>query len=205
MTTDTTHPKTNHHAPTSKEKNLEIEIKLHVQEKDIPNLRQKILDLGFTLWDKDSFENNIVFDTKNQELKNKHMLLRLRQKNSLNIITLKRPVEATLDSLQFKIREEIEMAVSDFDTAQTIITALGYEIFFIYEKYREVFAKDTGNGIIKIMVDRTPMGYFLEIEGTCQHINEVAGQLGFTTADYITANYLTLFREHHPTGFMLFS
>lgn len=186
------------------EKNLEIEIKLKINDRDTDGLRQKILDLDFVLFEKDSFENNIVFDTQSKKLKKNHMLLRLRQKNNHAIITLKRPVETSLDSHQYKIKEEIETEVADFETAQTIFMGLGYQIFFIYEKYREVFAKDTGLGVIKIMVDRTPIGTFLEIEGTCQQIDLIAGQLGFNRGDYITANYLSLFREHHKTGHMLF-
>jgi hypothetical protein len=53
------------------------------------------------------------------------------------------------------------------------------------------------------MMDQTPIGDFIEIEGSAEEIDGIASALGFTRQDYITANYYTLFRETHKTGHML--
>ena len=132
------------------------------------------------------------------------MLLRLRKKNDQTILTFKRPPANSPDSAIYKIQEEIEVEVSDYQNAETIINGLGYQLFFVYEKYRQVHQKETGNGVIHIMLDRTPIGIFLEIEANAAGIDEIAGQLGFNKSDYITANYYSLFREQHKTGHMKF-
>lgn len=185
---------------SEKKKNLEIEIKIKIDDSDINDIKKRILKGKFTLVTRDSFEHNTVFDTKDGRLKRSKILLRLRNRNNKNILTLKRPSSKAEELKNYKIREEIEAEVSDFENTKTILMALGFEIFFIYEKYREVYKK----GKIKIMVDRTPIGNFLEIEGEVEEIDQTAAQLGFDKSDYITTTYYTLFRKKHKSGFMQF-
>jgi hypothetical protein len=45
-------------------------------------------------------------------------------------------------------------------------------------------------------LDETPAGVFLELEGEPAWIDEVAGKLGFTEPDYITASYIQLYVNH---------
>jgi adenylate cyclase class 2 len=189
---------------TEKEEKIEIEIKLKIE--NTHDFREKILRLEekFRRVEPPSLEHNIVFDTTDQQLKRKGCLLRLRKKNNLNILTFKRPPMPTKDSKDYKIKEEIEAEVADFDNTTTILQALGFEIFFIYEKYREVFRNENSKGNIKIMMDHTPIGDFIEIEGSAEEIDRTASALGFTRKDYITANYYTLFRKIHKTGHMQF-
>jgi adenylate cyclase class 2 len=189
---------------TENNDNLEVEVKLKVKDNNAAAIRKKLGILGFNLAMEESFEHNIVFDTEEKDLKKKHQLLRLRQVNNHTILTFKRPAEKKVEEGDYKIREELEIEVSDFETAQTILTGLGYEIVFIYEKYREVYKMETENGTVEIMIDRTPIGLFIEIEGSTAQIDTVAYQLGFEREDYITDNYRTLYRQLHPTGFMLF-
>jgi adenylate cyclase class 2 len=188
----------------SNQNQLEVEIKLKLAEGDESRLVPLALEMGFRKVEDDVFENNVVFDTPDRELKKRKMLLRLRQKDECTILTMKRPPGRDLDSDDYKIREEIEVDVSDFENARTIITALGYEVFFIYQKYRTVFRKDTDQGPVELMMDRTPIGHYLEIEGPASQIDSIAGRLGFSKGDYITANYYKLFRKEHKTGFMRF-
>jgi adenylate cyclase class 2 len=183
-----------------KNKNLEIEIKIRIN--NIETLREKIRTQDFCLVEHKTLEHNIVFDTKEQCLKKNKCLLRLRTKNKQNILTYKRPPVKALKSKNYKIREETEVEVSDFEKTKAIIQALGFDVFFIYEKYREVFKYKSGN--VKIMIDQTPIGDFIEIEGSAEEIDHIASALGFTRKDYITANYYTLFREIHKTGHMQF-
>jgi adenylate cyclase, class 2 len=179
-------------------KHIEIEVKLRVPH--FQEIKQEILSSGFHLVLPNTYEHNILFDTPDGSLKKNRYLLRLRKVGNNNIITFKRPTPQTGSSNAYKIREEIEIDVSDFEKARTIFSALGLEEFFIYEKYREVYENDQ----VKLMMDHTPIGDFLEIEGEAEEIDKIAVQLGYSKTDYITDNYLTLFRKEHKTGFMQF-
>src|SRR5207245_7795384 len=60
-----------------------------------------------------------------------------------------------------KSREERETTVADADALQDILERLGLRPVFRYQKYRETY-KWRGQ---EIVVDETPIGTFLEIEG----------------------------------------
>jgi len=182
--------------------NLEIEVKLKIPDTQVNIIRDKINALGFQTKEAVAYENNIVFDTQDKQLKKNHHLLRLRQKDDKTILTFKRPSSQSDASTIYKIREEIETEVANFANTKTIIEGLGYTVYFIYEKYREIFSRPVDS--VELMLDRTPIGYFLEIEGTEAQIDATATALGFSKTDYITANYLSLFRRDHPDGFMQF-
>jgi adenylate cyclase class 2 len=180
------------------ENNLEIEIKIKID--DVAEIRKKLEDNGFRLITSRSFEHNIVFDTPKKKLKKNSLLLRLRRADNKNIVTFKRPSEKAVVSSGYKIREEIETEVSDYEAMKTILTGLGYKPVFIYEKYREEFRKED----VAVMVDETPVGNFVEIEGTAAAIDGTAVMLGYDKGDYITANYRTLFKKAGLTGHMQF-
>jgi len=114
------------------------------------------------------------------------------------VLTLKAPVAG---NSRYKVREETEVIVSDFAAAEKIIAALGFRVFFIYEKYREVFSA----GAARIMLDETPIGDFIEIEGDPDRIDAVAARLGFSPADYITDSYYRLFLASGGSGHMVFA
>jgi adenylate cyclase class 2 len=177
------------------EKRLEIEVKIKVQR--LEPLRREIMGLPATLEAERAFERNIVFDSARGELRERGMLLRLRRTGDCAILTLKAPVQG--DSC-YKIREETEVAVSDFAAAEKIIGALGFRVFFIYEKYREVF--DAGGA--RIMIDETPIGAFIEVEGDPERIDDVAARLGYAANDYIRDSYYQLFLRSGRSGHMVF-
>ncbi len=56
------------------------------------------------------------------------------------------------------------------------------------------------------MLDETPVGVFLELEGPPEWIDRTAGTLGFSEGDYITLSYLELHRRvtGGETGDMVF-
>ena len=189
---------------TDLEQKLEIEIKIKIKggSIELENTRKKIIAIGFRLIHKKYFERNIVFDTPGGKLKNKKFLLRLRKKENKNVVTFKRPTHkfASLSPTDYKIREETEVEVSDFENMKRIFTGLGYDVVFIYEKYREEFRK----GDVKVMVDETPIGNFIEIEGPGEAIDRTARELGCGKTDYLIDNYRTLFRKAGGTGDMKF-
>lgn len=177
------------------ENRLEIEVKIKVQLLD--PWRQKIKLLPAVLKAARVFEENIVFDTTQKRLKKRGILLRLRRQGMQSILTMKLPVQG---NSVYKVREETEVEISDFTSMKKIIQAIGFRVFFIYEKYREVF-----NVLgVRIMIDETPIGNFIEIEGNPDRIDAVAARLGFTAADYITDSYYQLFLRSGRSGHMVF-
>jgi adenylate cyclase class IV len=97
-----------------------------------------------------------------------------------------------------KVREEIELEVSDAKALATIFEGLGMSRWFQYEKFRTTFRLPASNawaaGLL-IELDETPIGVFLELEGPANAIDRAAKALGFKKRDYILANYMVLYRE----------
>lgn len=177
------------------EKQLEIEVKIKVQL--VEPWRQKIRLLPAALTRARVFERNVVFDTLQGDLKKQGMLLRLRQQGAQSVLTMKMPAQ---ENATYKIREETEVQVSDFACMEKIILAIGFQPNFIYEKYREVFTAWQTH----IMIDETPVGNFIELEGSPESIDAVAARLGFSAADYITDSYHRLFIRSGGRGHMVF-
>jgi adenylate cyclase class 2 len=98
-----------------------------------------------------------------------------------------------------KVREEIELEVSDEKALARIFEGLGMRGWFQYEKFRTTFrlpaSRAWAKGLV-IELDETPIGIFLELEGPAGAIDQAAQALGFETKDYILANYMVLYREH---------
>ena len=178
--------------------NIEIEIKIKIT--NIEEIKKKIISLDFKLIKSKFFEYNIIFDTNKKNLNRKNCLLRLRKKNTQNVLTLKKTPLKIPHFSRYKIREEIEIEVTDFEKTKEILSILGFEIFFIYEKYREIYKKNN----IKIMIDQTPIGDFIEIEAQETEIDEISRQLGFNKKHYIKKSYYSLYRQQKNTGHMKF-
>jgi len=76
-----------------------------------------------------------------------------------------------------KVREEIELEVSDAKALATIFEGLGMSRWFQYEKFRTTFGLRASNawaaGLL-IELDETPIGVFLELEGPANAIDRAA-------------------------------
>lgn len=164
--------------------NLEVEVKFLVDDR--PAIRQKIVDAGAILLRPRVFERNVRFDTPEDDLLKNEELLRLREDTSV-VLTYKGVSELDLTS-EAKIREEIEVAVSDFDKMATILERLGYQAVQVYEKYREAFQL---NGV-EIVLDEMPYGDFIELEGEEQTLKQTARSLGLNWQERILSNYLAM-------------
>jgi adenylate cyclase class 2 len=69
---------------------------------------------------------------------------------------------------------------------------LGLHVWFRYEKYREEFSRED----VIVAIDETPVGVFIEIEGTEQGIADMTVALGRCGDDYIVDSYRSLFLQH---------
>ena len=163
-------------------------------------------------------EENVIFDTPQGGLAKHGQLLRIRTEtpegrgNSRKskpkprvVLTFKRPVARPAGSDaehasdgSHKVREEIEMEVTDAASLKTIFEGLGMSGWFRYEKVRTTFrlpaTKSWARGLL-IELDETPIGTFVELEGPAPAIDRAAAELGYSKRDYVLKNYLTLYVE----------
>ena len=138
-----------------------------------------------------TFEVNLRFDTSNGDLTREGRVLRLR-KDDLARLTYKDNSQQIEGALS---RREIEFVVNDFDSAKQFIEALGYEVVFIYEKYRTTFEYKGAH----IMLDELPYGNFVEIEGELEMLRPIAEQLHLDWDKAIPASYHALFERLRKT------
>jgi adenylate cyclase class 2 len=165
----------------------EIEIKLPVSD---ANAARRILRAGgFRVIRRRTFEANTVFDTPEQDLRQSGRLLRLREAGSAVTFTYKGPAEIS----KHKSREELEVTVSVAQPVAAILQRLGFVPVFRYEKYRTEWGRPAQRGVATI--DETPVGVYIELEGTPPWIDRTARQLGFAEKDYITASYGRLYLD----------
>ena len=166
-------------------------------------------------------EVNLIFDTPDGGLAKHGQLLRIRteltapEKRSSTkskskaaprvLLTFKSPPDqlaigpaaGPLDR-RHKVREEIELVLTDSASLQKIFEGLGLRGWFRYEKYRTAYrlparlawAKD-----LLIDLDETPIGTYVELEGPGEAIDRAAHELGYSPRDYVLKNYLVLYLD----------
>ncbi len=168
--------------------NLETEIKLRIEKPAA--IRRQLSQLGYSISKRRVLESNTVFDTAAGELRAGRKLLRLRQAGPLHTLTFKGPPAAG----RYKSREELEARFTEAASLGLILGRLGYAPVFRYEKYRTEYAAKNQAGAA--MLDETPIGDFLELEGPGRWIDAAARALGFLPADYITTSYGGLYQAY---------
>lgn len=166
---------------------IETEIKLAVGDPE--EAVRRLTNAGFRVSRDREFESNTIYDTTDLQLRQKRMLLRLRQAGTRGIVTWKGPE----DPGRYKARPERETSVGSIDTLAEILHHLGYQNVFKYEKYRTEFQRSDEEGTA--VLDETPIGNYLELEGPGPWIDAVAAQLGFTSSDYILDSYGLLYEK----------
>ena len=162
----------------------EIEVKFIVD--DLAALRQRILTIGACLKTPRTYEDNVTFDTPDQQLRRQGRLLRLRRDRHARI-TYKEPSRSKQQD--FKVLREYEVNVSDFAQMHTILEKIGLHPALRYEKYRETFTYQNA----ELLLDETPCGIFLEIEGPQDTIRDLAAQLGIDFKTRLIAGYGEIF------------
>lgn len=168
--------------------NTEVEVKIRLSDR--AGTESRLKELGFQESVSRRWESNDLYDTKDQSLRQKGMILRLRQSGDKSIITWK----GSGQTGPYKARPELETSIGSLEILQQILNQLGYERSFRYEKYRTEYAE--GRSGDAIMVDETPIGDFLEIEGEGSWIDATAARLGFSPRDYVLESYGRLYLEH---------
>jgi adenylate cyclase class 2 len=150
-------------------------------------MEERLRSLGARLIQSQVRETNLRFDTPDGALSRRGAVLRLRLDSAARL-TFKgeaRVREGALD------RQEIEFSVGDFESAQRLLEAIGYEVVFVYEKIRTVY--QFGDALV--MLDELPYGNFLEIESDLEDLPRLASRLGLDWKASIPAGYHDLFER----------
>jgi adenylate cyclase class 2 len=161
---------------------VEIEIKLRLTG-DLAAVRKKLRALGFHMHRRRTLESNVLLDNRKNALRKNGTLLRVRRTGSAALLTFKGPSQPG----RYKKRVEVETPVPDAAVMETILAEVGYHPVFRYEKFRTEYEARSGGG--KILLDETPIGNFLELEGSPRWIDQTSRRLGFSTGDYINRSY----------------
>jgi adenylate cyclase, class 2 len=167
----------------------EIEVKFPLRDRAA--LIRKLQDIGASRLYPETFEDNIVLDRRG-ELKTKGALLRVRKFGKYSLVTYKGPM--SIDG-GVKSREEVQTGVESFELAIELLDALGFKPVFRYQKFREVWRIQE----VEVVLDRTPIGEYFEIEGPMDLIRTISGELGMNMDQAIRQSYADLYRQARRT------
>jgi adenylate cyclase, class 2 len=163
--------------------NKEIEIKFRIS--DPRALTARLRAAKFRRITPPTHEMNALYDLPGQPLRKRGDLLRLRKYGNDWVLTHKSKGVAG----RHKTRVELETKVADGEKMDAILRALGYRPTFRYEKFRAEWSNGNGH----VVLDKTPLGNFGEIEGSPRWIDQTAKALGIRREDYLTDTYAGLF------------
>ncbi|MCE7948339.1 MAG: CYTH domain-containing protein [Chloroflexi bacterium CFX4] len=160
----------------------ETEIKLWAS--DLAAVAARLAALGAQLHVPRTAERNLRYDRADGSLSAQRQVLRLRQDAAARL-TYKAP-----HSDDPRTRTELEVSVSDFETADQLLQALGFHVAWRYEKFRTTYWL----GDCEIALDELPFGDFVEVEGKAiAAIEAVIAQLNMADAPRFTQSYSELF------------
>ena len=170
-----------------RELHKENEIKVLVA--DLSGMEGRLRALGFQVLHPRVFESNVIYDTPDAGLRARGELIRIRQAGDHSTFTYKGPATIT----RHKEREELELGVDNPKNLDLILARLGYVPRFRYEKYRTEWAIPGDDGVL--MLDETPVGVYMELEGPPQWIDRLASELGYAENDYMNISYARLYEQ----------
>jgi len=169
---------------------LEREVKLLFPTAD--EARAAIAAAGASPLRHRRLQDDALFDTADESLRKQGCTLRVRtERDAVGrqpervLLTLKGPVQPGL----MKLREEHETSVGEGAALIRVLEALALRVWFRYQKYRQEFSAPD----LTIAIDETPIGTFVEVEGTEDAILTMTRALGRTPSDFILDSYYRLF------------
>ncbi|MES1254428.1 MAG: class IV adenylate cyclase [Acidobacteriota bacterium] len=158
---------------------VEREVKLPVA--DPAAARAALASIGAVAVRARRLQDDYLLDSSDRQLQGRGSVLRVRLDADRSFLTFKGPVQPSA----MKLREELETLVGDGALVLRILGALGFHVSYRYQKYREEFTL----GDVIIALDETPIGIYLEIEGSEQGIEATTRALGRSEADYVLESY----------------
>lgn len=169
---------------------VETEVKIRLAEYD--EFRRRLERLHPSLLEARHLEDNFLLDFPDARIRTRRCVVRVRLTGKRDLFTYKGPPQP---SELFKSREEIETTVEDGGVILKVFERIGMEVWFRYQKYREEYAlADPGaERDLHLAVDETPIGDFIELEGTEEGIRKTAHALGMTEDQFLRESYYALY------------
>jgi len=163
---------------------VERELKFSLPE--LETLRERLVELDAERVNPSASEDNWILDQEGQ-IQEQGFVLRLRKDGQGALLTLKGP--ATFEG-GMKVRSEHETRVEDLEQTRALFLHLGYSTVRRYQKVREEWQL----GAVTIALDHTPIGDFVEFEGS--GASTVAKRCGFKEDEAERRTYLGIYDEH---------
>jgi adenylate cyclase class 2 len=168
----------------------EIEAKLKVDSLNEVEDRLKRLGAEFVA---EQSQEDVLFDDSKKNMAKNDSCLRLRKQvvsgHEKYIVTFKGAKQKS----SVKKRREIEIEVSNIDSAKEIFHALGYEEILTVQKQRSLWRL----GNCEVALDKLELlGNFVEIEGPDEKvISDVQKSLGLDNLEHIPKSYAAMIEE----------
>lgn len=174
------------------------EIEVKILEIDPVKLVAKLKELGAKKLEKGIFYVT-AFDFEDDRLMKQGSFVRVRKFNNRGELVLKKPMESQGD---YKIMEEIESNISDYEAVVRLFEVLGMKTFAKQETYRASYKL----GNLKFEFDKHPtMPWLIEVEApTEEDVKKGVEMLGFTMADTTIESGLKLFQKYGRDNFFTF-
>ena len=161
----------------------EVEVKLRVDDLDV--LTRKLSANGFKLLTPRTHEMNILYDFAKGDLRRRGEVLRIRKYGDKWTVTHK----SKGGGGKHKSRTETETRLEDGEALAHIFKTIGLAPSFRYEKYRAEWSDGEGH----VVLDETPIGDIVELEGGPEWIDRTAAKLEIKESEYITQSYAQMF------------
>jgi adenylate cyclase class 2 len=186
----------------------EVEVKLKVA--NLPAIRRRLNKLHARQVCPRQHESNTLYDSPNKALAHRGQLIRIRIERPVprgrrvttrspgrSVLTYKGPSDAPPGPerglhRRYKVRKEFEVTLGDGEQMSQILDELHLRPAFRYEKFRTTYALP-GLTNLKVELDETPIGVFLELEGAPTAIDRAARLLGYAPSDYELRSYGSLY------------
>jgi adenylate cyclase class 2 len=168
---------------------LSIETEVKVRIEDPESFCRRLITMKAEKVSSRHFEDNHLLDFPDNRLGSRRCLLRVRLAGEKNILTFKGP---PLPKGIFKIREEIEVGLEDSAAALQIFQQIGMQVSFRYQKYRREYLLNE----VHLAVDETPIGNFVEFEGTQDAIRDLADKMEIPESEFLRLSYYSLYLEY---------
>lgn len=171
---------------------METEVKIRITPEELDPIRSHLEKLGALCLAPSQKEENWLFDFSNGALRDAGCIIRVRVYGKEAFLTFKGPVQ---DNSHFKKREEIESNVGNPEEIKKILHRLGMNVCFKYSKYREIYQLPINQTYVTVCLDETPVGIFVEVEGTKLQIEEVTTRFGWSPDSFVCKSYIEMYKE----------
>ena len=169
---------------------VEIEAKLKVDS--LSEVEQKLAELGAD-FQAEQLQTDFLFDDANATLTATDQCLRLRRQLVAGSERFFLTYKGAKKKSNFKKRQEIEFEITEPESTQKLLLALGYEKVLVVEKRRRLWKL----GACSVALDQLPLlGDFVEIEGPNNgEVADVQKSLGLADLPHMEKSYAQLIKE----------